>query len=122
MRSSEIRQREELVHAELPSHDPKLGFSNLPEPLHSYAHQVSSYYNMIGYLVMLRVVDERIAILPLHYRALKTWRLVKPYVYGERALRNNSHSFMNALEAFAMKMESMDIAALMEKAERSIRS
>jgi hypothetical protein len=122
MQSSEVWRKEELVKAELPNHDPDLGFSGLPEPLRSYAHEVSSNYNKVGYLIMLRVVDERIAILPLHYRARAIWAVVHQFVGGERELRNDRNSFMNGLECLIARMERTDIPAMMVKAERLIRS
>lgn len=121
MRSSEVRRKEEAVLAELPKHDPELGFRRLPEPLRSYTHEVSSHYNMVGYLVMLGVVDERIATLPLYYRARTTWSAVEPFVQGERALRNDRNSFMNGFEALVAKIYGMDIEATMARAEDRIR-
>src|SRR4051794_18639258 len=47
MRSRKVRRMEEMVKAELPNHDPQLGFRNLPEPLRSNAHEVSSNFNEV---------------------------------------------------------------------------
>jgi hypothetical protein len=120
MRSNEIRKREETVHAQLPRHKPELGFSNLPEPLHGYAHEVSSYYNMIGYLAMMRVVDRRVATLPLYHRARKTWSVVQPYVQAEREIRNDPLSFMHGFEALIQKIDEMDIKREMAKMKKNI--
>jgi hypothetical protein len=122
MQSSEVRRKEESVRAELLDHDPSLGFSGLPEPLHGYAREASSNFNEVGYLLMLRVVDERIAILPLYWRAQALWVAVEPFVKGERELRNDHHSFMNGFESLIVKIEGTDIETMMAKAESIIRS
>jgi hypothetical protein len=117
LRSGDVRQKEDAVRAELPQHDPVLGFRNLPEPLRGHAQEVCSYYNMVGYLVMLRVVDERIAILPLYFRSRETWTAVEPFVRGERLLRNDENSFMNGYESLIARIDGMDVQAALGKAQ-----
>lgn len=119
IRSSETYGKELFLQEELPKQDPSLGFSKLPEPLRSYAYEVGGYYLMLGYLVLLEILDERLAILPVHYRAAETWRAMKPFVEGERSLRGDQLSFMNVLEAFIAKVEGADIAVEVEKMQQA---
>ena len=118
LRSAEVRRKEDAMHAGLAGHDPALGFRGLPEPMRSDAQEVCSYYNMVGYLILLKVVDARIAILPLHYRVAQVWATTRPYVEAERTLRTGQHSFMNGLEALAARVETMDVETTITKLTR----
>src|SRR5690349_12779795 len=56
IRASDTYSKEIMLREELPKYDPALGFSNLPEPLRSTAYEVSGYYLMLGYLVMMDIL------------------------------------------------------------------
>jgi hypothetical protein len=116
--SSVSYQRELSLYDELPKHDPALGFSGLPEPLRSNAYEITTTYLMISYLVLLDILDERLAILPVHYRVLRVWNAVEPFVRGERAIRGDPNSFMNVLEAFVAKVGRADIPTAVKRVNR----
>ena len=46
-RTPDFVRKEIAVWEELPSHDPKLGFFDLPEPIRSYAIEVGTYYQVL---------------------------------------------------------------------------
>jgi hypothetical protein len=110
MGSSDAYQRERTLFDGLPSQDPKLGVEGLPEPLRSCVYQVGNYYLMLSYLTLLEILDHRLAVLPIHYRAVRVWNAIAPFVYEERRRRGDPNSFLNVLEAFIEKIERIDIA------------
>src|SRR5690349_16382436 len=84
MRSPKFLRSEEILWVELPKHDPGLRFSELPEDLRDEAESILSFYQKVAYLVGLGIVDLRLAILPVHYRAPRTWAAVEPFIRNER--------------------------------------
>jgi hypothetical protein len=64
----------------------------------------------VAYLSLLGVADDKLAILPLHYRLTRTWRSIEPFVLSERRLRNDPLAFFNVLEAFVERVQAVDIS------------
>ncbi|MEV1057707.1 hypothetical protein AB0I92_10685 [Micromonospora chalcea] len=109
IRSYEFLRKEEELWRDLPKISAPVPLSELPAPLKEYAFNVTNFYSMIAYLWMLQAVDERLAIWPVHFRAVKTWETIRPFVQAERAARGAEHSFLNVLETFVAKIEETDI-------------
>jgi len=111
-RSDEFLRRERFLWENLPGeHDPAGGFSAMPEPLRTYMFHIGIYYQTVAYLVEFKVFDKRLAYLGLHYRLIRTWRKIAPFVDGERNLRGAEQTFLNALERFVKLVESEDSRA-----------
>jgi hypothetical protein len=121
MRPPEFLRQEEVLWQELPQQDQDLPFSGLPQPLRNQAQEVATFYQTVSYIVALGVVDERLAILPLQYRAPKTWAAVRPFVVNERVRRNDPRSFLNAFEDFVHLIRATDVASLSEQLSRNLR-
>jgi len=106
VRSPEFVRKERHLWAALSNEsDPRLGFQGMSDDMHDSAYSVYAYYQMVAFLVAFGVLDKRLAILPLHYRVVKTWSTVKSYVYAERDLRGDKYSFLNFFEDFALTCE-----------------
>jgi hypothetical protein len=100
-RSDEFLKRERQLWVELPGqHDPEVGFEGMPEPLRTHMYYIGIFYQTIAYLVTNRIYNERLAYLPYHYRLIKTWNVLEPFVQGERRLRGAAGTFLNAAEDF----------------------
>jgi hypothetical protein len=101
--SPEFVREERAVWASLGSEAaPEQGFSGMSDELHDHVYRICAYYQMVAYLVGFGMLDKRLAILPHHYRVIKTWSIVEPYVKGERDLRGDQYSFFNCFEDFAL--------------------
>jgi len=112
MRSPKFLRTEEVLWVELPRQDPSLRFSELPEALRDEAESILSFYQKVAYLVGLGIVDRRLAILPVHYRAPRTWAAVEPFVRNERLHRGDELAFYNAFEHLVGAIERADIVRM----------
>jgi hypothetical protein len=118
-RSPRFLTEEEQLWKELPQASPDDGFAGLPSPLRDHVLNVSNYYQTLAYLSLLGVVDDKVAVLPLHYRALKTWQAIEPFVLRERIIRGDELAFFNVLEEFIRKVRRVDIARQVEEVRRA---
>jgi hypothetical protein len=84
--------------------------SDLPEELGKGLQNACSVYQMLAYLIALDVVDERLAILPIHHRILRTWQVAEPFIQAEREKRGYQLSYLNLFEALAMRVRRMDVS------------
>jgi len=112
MRSPKFLRTEEVLWAELPKQDPGQRFSDLPEALRDDAESILSFYQKVAYLVGLGIVDSRLAILPVHYRAPKTWAAVEPFIRNERTHRGDELAFYNAFEHLVGTIQRADIVRM----------
>jgi len=112
MRSPKFLRSEEVLWVELPQQDPSLRFSELPEALRDEAESILSFYQKVAYLVGLGIVDSRLAILPVHYRAPRTWAAVEPFVRNERIHRGDDLAFYNAFEYLVGTIQRADIVRM----------
>lgn len=112
MRSPKFLRSEEVLWVELPKQDPSLRFGELPETLRDEAESILSFYQKVAYLVGLGIVDVRLAILPVHYRAPRTWAAVEPFVRNERLHRGDELAFYNAFEHLVGTIQRADIVRL----------
>lgn len=119
-RSYQFLAMEESLWKELRDLDPKVGFSGLPSSIRGTAYEVCNYYQTISYLSSLRITDNGIAILPTHYRVLKTWNAVEPFILQERLLRDDSLAFFNIFELFVEKVRGTDISMEVAKVRRGL--
>jgi hypothetical protein len=100
IRSPKFRQQEELLWDKLPALGKDIAYSQLPGNLREAADSVCLTYLMLAYVVSLRIVDRKLAVVPVHYRVAKTWEAVSPFVAQERKLRGDEYAFLNLLESF----------------------
>jgi hypothetical protein len=112
LRSPQFLRTEEVLWVELPRQDPSLRFSELPVPLKDEAESILSFYQKVAYLVGLGIVDARLAILPVHYRAPRTWAAVEPFIRNERIHRGDELAFYNAFEHLVGTIERADIVRM----------
>jgi hypothetical protein len=87
-RSAEFQEAERYVRNSLPGNfDSALGLSNLPAEANMPSSKVAAYYNGLGTLVNLGLVDERFAVSLLGIGANRTWNTLEPYIFQEREIR-----------------------------------
>jgi hypothetical protein len=120
IRSPQYRESEELLWNTLPGTSPDTPFSQLPEPARSAAFDVCNFYQMLAYLVALRIISYEVAILPVHYRIDRTWAVVRPFVKAERAARGSELSFMNMLEGLAQRVSEQDMGRIVRPMLRNL--
>lgn len=119
IRSPQFRQQEETLWNRLPALERNTSFSHLPKDLKDAAYDVCYAYLMLAYLVSLRIIDRRLAILPIHYRIIRTWEVVQPFVLQERDARGDELSFLNLLESFVDLVKRQDISYIVKEVGRS---
>ena len=96
-----ITREQEVWHSLPGNEDPSKGFGGIPTPLRTYAYDICLYYQTVAYLVNFKMLDSELAYTALHYRVLRTWSSVKPFVHGERIIRGGEDTFLNSFEKFA---------------------
>ena len=114
-RSGEFVSKETELWNELPKQDSACGFMKLPDPIRSHAFDIGLYYHVLGYLSEYGLADREFLIVQTHYRMLRTWKAIEPFVKGERQLRGGPNTFMNSYERFVADAESLDIAAATQR-------
>jgi hypothetical protein len=102
LRADTFITREQEIWSSLPGDkDPLKGFGGIPTPLRTYVYDICLFYQTVAYLVNFKVVDDELVYTALHYRILRTWSSVEPFVHGERAIRGGEHTFLNSFETVA---------------------
>jgi hypothetical protein len=119
--SPKFRQQEELLWDKLPALGQDVAYSQLPGNLREAADNVCLTYLMLAYVVSLRIVDRKLAIVPVHYRVVRTWEVASPFVVQERNLRGYEFSFLNLLESFVNFIKRQDIQRIVEDLNRSFK-
>jgi hypothetical protein len=117
-RNPEFRDREQSLWQNLKKHDPALGFSGLPKEQRHNIDIVCTFYSTLAYCVSIGIAEANIAVIPIHYRLLKTWETVYPFVVGERKVRNDGGSFLALLENFVAEAKLIDIRSLEKEVSR----
>jgi len=115
IRSPQFRQDEELLWDKLPALGHDVAYSQLNDTLRKAADNVCLTYLMLAYVVSLRIVDRKLAILPVHYRVVRTWGVVSPFAAQERKLRGYELSFLNLLESFVEFIKRQDIQRIVKE-------
>jgi hypothetical protein len=115
-RNPEFRDREQSLWQNLKKYDPALGFSRLPKEQRHDIEIVCIYYSTLAYCISIGITEVDIAIIPVHYRLLKTWEAVYPFVIGERRIRNDDESFLALLEDLVAEAKLIDIRSLEKEA------
>jgi hypothetical protein len=102
LRADTFITREQEIWSSLPGgQDPAKGFGGIPTPLRTYVYDVCLFYQTVAYLMKFKMIDDRLAYTALHYRILRTWSSVEPFVRGERVIRGGGNTFLNSLEEVA---------------------
>jgi len=87
-RSVEFQAAQDYVLYSLAgSFDPVMGLSHLPSEARIPSSKVAAYYNSLGTLVTLGLIDERFAVSLLGIGANRTWNMLEPYIFQEREIR-----------------------------------
>jgi hypothetical protein len=100
-RTAEFLRKEKRLWDHLNEYDEDLGFFELPEPIRSDAIEIALYYQSLGYVSEYGLADGELITIQAHYRMLRTWDTIKPFVQGERRLRGGENTFLNSYELFA---------------------
>jgi hypothetical protein len=88
---SELLEHLDYVAKELHfEHSPDLGVSRLPEPARSHVSGLASFFEATGALVAWNVIDKRVAISSCGTQCDRAWRLLEPFILGEREARGGS--------------------------------
>jgi hypothetical protein len=117
-RSPEFRNRERSLWQKIKDYDPALGFAGLPKEQRDDAEVVCSYYSALAYCIAIGVVEHDLAVIPIHYRLLNTWKAVYPFVAAERKIRGDGESFLNLLEDFVAEARQTNTQTLEEEISR----
>ena len=114
--SSKFRHQEELLWDKIKDQGEDVAYSQLPDNLREAADNVCSTYLMLAHVVSLRMVDRKLAILPISYRVVRTWEAVSPFVVRERKLRGPEGSFFfSVLESFVEFIKRQDIQSIVKE-------
>jgi hypothetical protein len=113
--SPNFRHQEELLWDKLKDQGEDVAYSQLPGNLREAADSVCSVYLMLAYVVSVRIVDWKLAILPISYRVVRTWEAVSPFVVRERKLRGHEVSFFGVLESFVEFIKRQDLQSIVKE-------
>ena len=108
-RNPDFIQKQRHVIDHLAEFDPKVGLFGLPEPIRSYAIEVSEQYHMLGYVMTNQLADGQLMASQVGHGAICTWEAIEPYVKVERRNRGGEYSFMNSFERFVERARMIDI-------------
>lgn len=117
-RTPEFRHRERRIWDELPTFESGAGFGGLSDDIRDDAEVVFSYYSTLAYCVAIGVVNPDMAVVPVHYRLLKTWDTLHPFVLAERDARGDGDSFLNLLEDLVAQAKASDMKVVEERISR----
>ena len=110
LRADTFITREQEVWSSLPGDkDPSKGFGGIPTPLRTYVYDICLFYQTVAYLVNFKVVDDELIYTALHYRILRTWSSVEPFVHGERVIRGGENTFLNSFETAAREIRNQHL-------------
>lgn len=109
-RTAQFTAREIELWQELPKHDPRLGFTELPEPMRGAAFEIGCYYQHLSALAEFGFAEWDFIAVQISYRMLRTWNCIEPYVLAERQYRSGQDTFFNTYQSFAAKVRELDIA------------
>ncbi|AGZ45005.1 hypothetical protein AFR_33735 [Actinoplanes friuliensis DSM 7358] len=102
-----IRKERHLVD-HLGDHDPELTLEGLPEPIRTYAIEVSEQYHMLGYVAANGLADGTLLTTQVGHGASRVWDAVQPFVAVERRNRGGEYSFFNSFELFVELARKID--------------
>jgi hypothetical protein len=103
-------------------HDPQLGISGLPENAGDAFYSVTYFYQILGVLVVLKILDRDDIITIYQRRLIILWKAVQPYVIRERELKGGSNSYLLLnLEALATAASQFPPDSLNALLERSLK-
>jgi hypothetical protein len=84
-------------------HGAELGISGLPENAREAIYDIAYYYQTFAILVLTRIVDEDIILAFLHWRIVRVWDAIAPYVAREREISKASGAqVLRLLEEYAV--------------------
>jgi hypothetical protein len=87
-------------------HDAALGISGLPAGAREAIYDVAYYYQMLAVLILTRIVSEDIVLAFFHWRIIRAWEAISPYVIREREISKASGStVLRLLEEYATNRE-----------------
>ena len=108
-RNPDFIRKQHYVVEHLSEFDPESGLGGLPEPIRTYAIEVSEQYHMLGYVTLNRLADGNLLTTQIGHGAIRTWEAIEPYVKVERRNRGGEYSFMNSFERFAEMARRIDV-------------
>lgn len=92
-RSERFQRAELYVMRKLKDKDAVKGVQALPDEARLAVSLTSSYFGVLGSLVIYGIVSERQAVAALGYRADRLWRKLESFIFAERRIRgDNDHA------------------------------
>ena len=88
-RSERFQRAELYVLRKLKDKDSVKGVQALPDEARLAVTLISSYFGVLGSLVIYGIVRERQAVAALGYRADQLWRKLEPFILAERRIRGD---------------------------------
>ena len=88
-RSERFQRAELYVLRKLKDKDAVKGVQALPDEARLAVTLMSSYFGVLGSLVIYGIVSERQAVAALGYRADQLWRKLEPFILAERRIRGD---------------------------------
>jgi hypothetical protein len=84
-------------------HDAKLGISGLPDNAREAIYDIAYYYQAFALLILTRIVDEDVVLAFFHWRIVRVWEAIAPYVAREREISKSSGGHvLGLLEEYAV--------------------
>jgi hypothetical protein len=84
-------------------HDAKLGISGLPDNAREAVYDITYYYQAFVLLALTRIVDEDVVLAFFHWRIVRVWEAIAPYVAREREISQASgDQVLGLLEEYAV--------------------
>lgn len=88
-RSEQFQRAELYVLRKLKDKDAVKGVQALPDEARLAVTLMSSYFGVLGSLIIYGIVGERQAVAALGYRADQLWRKLEPFILAERRIRGD---------------------------------
>jgi hypothetical protein len=87
-------------------HKPDLGISGLPDDAREAVYDIAYYYQAFAILIFTRIVDEDVILALFHWRIIRVWESIAPYVTREREVSKASGAqILRLLEEYAVNHE-----------------
>jgi hypothetical protein len=87
-------------------HDSELGISGLPNNAREAVYDIAYYYQEFAILILTRIVDEDVVLAFFHWRIIRVWEAISPYVSREREISKASgDGVFGLLEEYAVNHE-----------------
>jgi hypothetical protein len=87
-------------------HSAESGISGLPDSAREAVYDVAYYYQTLAVLILTRILSEYVILAFFHWRIIRVWEAISPYVIKEREMSEASGAtVLKLLEEYATNRE-----------------